>query len=195
MQASTKTHILFLAANPTDETRLRLGNESTRIKEALDASTGRDHFVFHEEHSVRLDSLQRLILRSTPHIIHFSGHGSRASELIFEDSEGQARPADPEAIAEVFRILHPQTRLVVLNACYSERQGEAIARHVEAVIGMTLGIADQTAIAFSKSLYESLGEGSSTQQAFDLARNYVRLQGLPGHELPKLITGARPNPS
>jgi hypothetical protein len=75
--------MFFLAANPCDETRLRLGAESTQIKEALEAASTREHFTFAEEHAVRLDSLQRLILKQNPTIAHFSGHGSSVGALVF----------------------------------------------------------------------------------------------------------------
>jgi len=179
--------ILFLAANPSNETRLGLGAESTKIKEALEAATSRNHFTFSEDHAVRLDSLQRLVLKQNPSIVHFSGHGATAGKLVFEDSEGKSVVADSNAIAELFRLAGESTRLIVLNACYSELQAKALAEHVDAVIGMATAIPDQSAIAFAKALYEALGEGCNVKRAFDLARNYVALQGLPGAELPVLL--------
>src|ERR1043166_148457 len=110
-----KIHILFLAANPSNETQLRLGAESTKIKEALEASSYRENFSFSEDSAVRLDSLQRTILKNDATIVHFSGHGSSEGELIFEDEHGNAVEADSAAIAELFRLAGENTRLVVLN--------------------------------------------------------------------------------
>lgn len=179
--------ILFLAANPSNETRLRLGAESTKIKEALESASNRADFTFAEENAVRLDSLQRLILKQNATIVHFSGHGSAAGTLIFEDQQGKGVEADSTAIAELFRLASENTRLIVLNACYSKSQAKALAHHVDTVIGMDSAIPDETAIAFAKSLYETLGEGRSVKTAFELAKNYVRLQGLDGAELPTLV--------
>lgn len=186
-QGMRKIKILFLAANPSDETRLRLGAEATKIKEALELSTTRDDFTFSEEHAVRLDSIQRIILKQGPTIAHFSGHGSSVGELVFEDQQGKSVEADPKAIAELFRLAGENTRLIVLNACYSRPQAEALAQHVDAVIGMDKAIPDETAIAFSKSLYEALGERRDIKTAFELAKNYLALHRLPGADIPVLV--------
>jgi len=179
--------ILFLAANPSDETRLRLGAESTKIKEALESSSNPKDFTFSEEHAVRLDTIQRLILKQSPSIVHFSGHGAAAGSLVFENQQGNGVEADSSAIAELFRLAGENTRLIVLNACYSEQQARALAQHVDAVIGMDNAISDDTAIAFAKALYEALGERCNVKQAFDLAKNYIKLHRLPGAELPVLV--------
>lgn len=183
---SKQIEILFLAANPSDETKLRLGAEATRIKEALESASNRN-FQFFEEHAIRLDSLQRTILRRNATIVHFSGHGSDEGRLVFEDLSGRGVTADSKAIAEIFRLASENTRLIVLNACYSEEQARALAVHVDAVIGMRSAICDESAIAFAKSLYETLGEGRSVRTAFDLAKNYLKLQQLPGAELLVLV--------
>jgi hypothetical protein len=188
--SSRQIKILFLAANPSDETRLRLGAESTKIKEALESASSREHLTFSEDHAVRLDSLQRLILKQNPSIVHFSGHGAVAGSLVFEDHEGRGVEADAKAIAELFRLAGENTRLIVLNACYSEAQAKALAQHVDAVIGMGSAVSDETAIAFAKALYEALGERCNVKQAFSLAKNYVALQRLPGAELPVLVERA-----
>lgn len=184
--SNSNIKILFLAANPTDETRLRLGAEATKIKEALEHATFRN-FVLSQDHAVRLDSIQRLILKERPHIVHFSGHGSHMGALVFENNSGHAVEADPEAIANIFKYVPGNVRLIVLNACYSNSQAKALAKHVDAVIGMTTGVLDETATAFAKALYKSLGERCNLRSAFDLATNYIKLQGLSGAEIPVLI--------
>jgi hypothetical protein len=185
--ADAKIKILFLAANPTNETRLRLGAESTKIKEALQLSSARDQFIFAENHAVRVDSLMRLVLQEDPHIVHFSGHGSNEGALIFEDHIGNAMEADPVGIANLFKLAGENTRLIVLNACYSRRQANELAKHVDAVIGMDSAILDETAVAFSIGLYEALGERRDVNRSFELAKTYVQLQSLPDAELPQLI--------
>lgn len=181
-----KTRILFLAANPTSEARLRLGAEAAKIKEALAGAGRRDRFEFAEEHAVRLDTLQRLLLRLSPTIVHFSSHGSPDGSLMFETEAGTAAPADPDALADVFRII-AKTRVVVLNACYSRLQASLLRRHVEAVVGMDAAIPDETSIAFSKAFYEALGEDPDIKMAFELARNYIKLNKLPGFDIPELL--------
>lgn len=189
--------VLFLAASPTNEARLRLNAESARIKEAIASSTQRDLFVFLEEHSVRRSSLQHYILKHKPHVVHFSGHGSANGSLILEDDEGRAAEASSEAVSALFRIVAPTTRFVVLNSCHSLPQASAIAPFVEAVIGMSASVRDDTAIGFARALYESLGETVGADwdiaKAFSLAQNWVLLNALPGSELPTLL-GSSSNP-
>jgi hypothetical protein len=171
----------------SDETRLRLGVEASKIKEALRRSTYRDRFIFAEEHSVRLDTLRGVILRERPSIVHFSGHGSHAGELVFESQSGAAVAGDADAIGILFRLAGRDAKLVVLNACYSKRQALKLSETVDAVIGMANAIADMTAIAFSSALYENLGEGCDLKAAFELAKNDLDLRKLPGSDLPDLI--------
>ena len=114
--------ILFLAANPSNETRLRLAAEATKIKEALRASTNGHKFVFVEEHAIRLDALQATVLREKATIVHFSGHGSSTGALVFEDVNGEGVEANADAIQKLFEIVRVSTRVILLNACYSRIQ-------------------------------------------------------------------------
>src|SRR5687768_14148363 len=73
--------ILFLAANPSDGTRLRLDEESRAIDQALRQAEYRDRFEIRQHWAVRIADLQGHLLRHQPHIVHFSGHGSKTSEI------------------------------------------------------------------------------------------------------------------
>jgi hypothetical protein len=60
---------------------------------------------------------------------------------------------------------------VVLNACYAERQAEAISKYVPCVIGMSSAISDEAAIIFAASFYLKLYHwtmGTSINDAFEL---------------------------
>ena len=48
---------------------------------------------------------------------------------------------------------------VVLNACYSEVQAEAIHQHINHVIGMNRAIGDKAAINFTVAFYDGLAAG------------------------------------
>ena len=59
-------------------------------------------------------------LRRGCHILHFSGHGGRATEggyLLFEDEAGGRQRVDCHTLAHLLR--GSQVRLAVLNACES----------------------------------------------------------------------------
>lgn len=185
--AASPATILFLAANPSDTTRLALDREVREIDQRLRSAKLHDVFKLDQKWAVRIADLQQYLLDHRPTIVHFSGHGNSAGQLIFEDAAGNARPASNTALANLFGILAPKIRLVVLNACFSDVQAHAIAAHVDCVIGMTTGIKDSTAIAFAGAFYHALGSGEAVQQAFRFGCNQVDLTGLAQPDVPHLI--------
>ena len=68
--------ILFLAADPTDFSRLRLGQELREIQEKLQLAKMRDKFKLEQRMSVRPVDISQAILDEMPKIVHFSGHGT-----------------------------------------------------------------------------------------------------------------------
>ncbi|NEP20209.1 MAG: TIR domain-containing protein, partial [Leptolyngbya sp. SIO4C1] len=77
--------ILFVAANPKETERLRLGQELREIAEGLQRAQKRDQFNLEQRSAVRPLDIQRAMLDVEPQIIHFSGHGAGEQGLVFED--------------------------------------------------------------------------------------------------------------
>jgi hypothetical protein len=179
--------ILFLAANPVDTNPLRLSEEVRTIDERLRSAEFRDRFELIQYWAVRPTDLSECLLRHTPHIVHFSGHGSKRGEIILEDVTGKAKPVSPEALGRLFRVLKDNVRCVVLNACMSAKQAQAIAQEVDCVVGMSRAIGDEAAIRFAGGFYRALGYGRSVQTAFDLGCNEIDLTGLGEEATPKLL--------
>lgn len=182
----TKMKILFLAANPTDTTRLRLDKEIRAIDQALRQTEFRDKFELKQHWAVRVTDLQSHLLRHQPDIVHFSGHGSASSELIIEDNAGNSHSVSVSALSRLFSVLN-SVRCVVLNACYSEMQARAIAQHIDCVIGMSKAIGDAAAIGFATAFYQALGYGKSVKTAFELGCIQIDLENLNEQDTPKLI--------
>ena len=182
-----KIKILFLAANPTDTARLRLGEEVRAIDQSLQLAKYRDAFDLEQAHAVRVADLQGLLMRYQPHIVHFSGHGAESGEILFQDDAGRAQAVPPQALANVFSLLTDNIRCVVLNACFSQTQAEAIAQHVDCVVGMSQEIGDADARTFAAAFYEALAYGKSVKTAFELGRNQIDLAGLEDGEVPQLL--------
>jgi len=185
---SATIKILFLAANPTDTTPLRLDEEIRSIDQALRQGEFRDQVKLEQHWAVRVTDLQSLLLRHQPHIVHFSGHGSEASEIILEDNAGKSRPVSPQALSTVFSLLKDNIRCVILNACYSERQAQAIAEHIDCVIGMSKAIGDKAAISFATAFYQALGFGRDVKTAFDLGRAQIDLENISEEQTPQLLS-------
>jgi molecular chaperone DnaK len=188
-ERSPKVRILFLAANPTDTTRLRLDEESRAIDQALRQAEFRDRFDLRSHFAVRVGDIQQLLLRHKPDIVHFCGHGGRTSEISLEDSSGRSHPVSVRALSTLFSVLKDNIKCVVLNACYSERQAQAIAQHIDCVIGMSETIGDKAATSFAAAFYQALGFGRDAKTAFDLGCVQVELENLGEQDRPKLISG------
>jgi len=138
MNLTDKLTILLITADPSDFTRLRLGQEIREIRQRLQLAKARDKFKLEERTSVRPSDLTQAIFDTEPQIIHFSGHGTSAGELCFENESGEVQGVSYDALASLFELVSPQVRCVILNACYSEIQAKAIAEHIDYVIGIDL---------------------------------------------------------
>ena len=120
--------------------------------------------------------------------MHISGHGLEDG-LFFEDTNGQEKLVDSEALAQMFKLFSG-VECVVLNACFSKIQAESIAQHIDYVVGMSQSITDHAAIEFSIGFYSALGAGESVDFAYELGCNAILLEGIPGNLVPVLIRKA-----
>jgi CheY-like chemotaxis protein len=179
--------ILFLAASPQDMPPLKLDKEVRGIDLALRQTEFRDRFDIKQHWAVRVTDLQSYLLRYRPDIVHFSGHGSISSQIILEDNYGNSHPVSPRALSQVFSVLKDNIRCVVLNACYSEQQAQAIAQHIDCVVGMSKAIGDAAAINFAMAFYQALGYGRNVKTAFDLGCAQIDLENLDEQDTPKLL--------
>jgi hypothetical protein len=182
--------ILFLGANPSDDTRLALDSEWRGISQNLQRTPLRDRFQLIPEWAIRAEDLQSCLLRNEPMVVHFSGLGSPEGEICVVDDHGRAFPLSREALSDLFRILRGNIRCVVLNACYSAAQADEIARHIDCVVGMSAALAPGSARAFAGAFYRALGHGESVKVAFDLGCNEIDLHALEQADVPRLIPRA-----
>ena len=163
--SKTMTKILFVSADPTNAHRLRLGKEVREIVEGLKQKKKGLSFKFHESPATRPKELLRSMRQIEPDILQFSGHGGDGA-LWLEDDAGNGLPASSEALAELFEMFSDKTYCVILNACSSLPEVQAIARHIDYVIGTNKSISDEAAIAFSSGFYSALASGVTVPQAF-----------------------------
>jgi len=177
--------ILVLAANPQDTPRLRLDEEVREIDNGLQRAQRRDGFILQQKWATRPADVRRAMLDLKPNIVHFCGHGGGENGIAFEDETGQTQLVSAEALAGFFELFVDEVECVVLNACYSEAQAEAIAQHIDYVIGMGESIEDVAAIEFAVAFYDALGAGESIEFAYKLACNAIQW-AAPGHLTPIL---------
>jgi hypothetical protein len=124
--------ILFLSANPKQTAELDLIKECNIINRKIrESAGGRELFKLEQRHDISIDHLIEELLNYDPKILHFSGHGSEKSALIFtNENTGQSEEVPPDALANLFKTLSNKIDVVFLNACYSEKQAKAIAQYI-----------------------------------------------------------------
>jgi hypothetical protein len=180
--------ILFLSANPTSTSRLGLDEEIRAITEKIRASAHRDLVEVVSYWAVRPDDLLQALNEHEPHVIHFSGHGSNADEIILNDAQGSAKPVSKKALVNLFKTFKGNIQVVLLNACYSQPQAEGIIEHVPCAIGMSNSIGDRAAISFAASFYRAIGFGRTVREAFDQGIAALMLEGIDEENIPTLMT-------
>ena len=181
--------ILILAANPKNTPQLRLDEEVREIEEGLIRAKQRDRFELVQRWAARPRDMQRAILELNPQIVHFSGHGTGEDGLVLEDGQGPGQLVSTSALAGLFELFADQVQCVLLNACYSEVQGQAISQHIPYVIGMKQAIGDIAAREFSVGFYDALGAGRDMEFAFKYACNSIQMVGLTQDLTPVLLRG------
>lgn len=187
---SDKVRILFLATNPKDSSKLRLDEEIREIQSRIRAADFRDHFDLVSRWAVRPDDLLQAFNELRPHVVHFSGHGSKASQVVLEDKDGNAKPVEKSAMLALFRHVKDNIRLVVLNVCHSDNQAKAISDEIGCTIGMNQSVGDDAAITFASMFYGALAFGRSVGEAYEQGRTALMLNGIPEETTPTLL--ARP---
>jgi hypothetical protein len=90
------------------------------------------------------------------------------------------------ALEEAFDAAGRSVQVVVLDACYSDPQAEALAAHVDCVVGMAGSVLDDAARSFAIGFYGGLGERESIAAAYKQGRAAISLAGLHEGNRPKL---------
>ncbi|TRW48067.1 hypothetical protein FM042_10430 [Aliidiomarina halalkaliphila] len=190
-----KIVVLFLASNPANVQQLRLDEEARAIGDMIRKAKHRDSVLFESRWAVQPVDVLQAINELNPTIVHFSGHGSDSDEIVFQDTDGNAKLVTKEAIVQTMMASSGEIRLVFFNTCYSYSQAEAITHHVEAAIGMNTSIGDDVARVFSSKFYSAIGFGLSVRKAFEQAKALVMMEGLNGENTPELFVqeGLDPN--
>ena len=174
----TKT-ILVLASNPRGTTVLDLSREIRDIEEGLKRSQNRDQFKIEICVAVRPIDLRRAIMEIKPQIVHFCGHGEGNLGLCLENDNGNPQLVGTEALLDLFRIFANSVECVVINSCYSEVQAQAIAEHINYVVGMNRAVRDNAAIKFAVGFYDGISAGESIERSLEIGKLAVLLEIAP----------------
>ena len=189
-----KAKILFFAADPNsvrDRTtgRLQLDEEIRQIRREVSAAN-RLHSLDIDEHwAARPGDLVQALRETRPRIVHFSGHCGHAGLVLVGSDTSRSKSVDGSALARLFEVYGGDVQVVVLNACLSLPQAEAIAAVVGCAIGTNNKISDEAAITFSSSFYAAIASGNSVKAAFDKAVLALDLEHSTERDCPQLVEG------
>ena len=104
---------------------------------------------------------------------------------------GQPQVVSKSALVNVLRSCNEgNLRLVVLNACNTRPQAEALTEVVDCVVSMNRTITDRAAIKFAASFYGALAFGRSVQKAFDQGVARLSAEGIAEAGTPELLVRA-----
>ena len=213
----TKHTILFLAANPSGTDPRALDREARAIQVELERSGFRDRFELVTRWAAEPLDLLRELRKLRPTVVHFTGHGTPVATgehrsapaphrdvisdpdhnsdeprhgLFFQGPDGRPQLVSTEALEKTFGAAGSSVQLVVLNACYSEAQAQALLPHVGCVVGMSGAIRDDAARSFAIGFYGGLGERESVAAAYQQGCAALHLEGLHGSARPQLAIRA-----
>jgi hypothetical protein len=176
---TNRIRILFLSANPWTTSRILVDEEAREIFEKLQEGPDRDKFELHRHAAIRPTDLQRLLMMHEPHIVHFSGHGSKKQKIIFGGKPGRGKQVDRDGLVQVFALYQNHVRLVVLNACFTRTQARSLSEVIDYSVGAGQGIGDKEGVAFAGAFYRALGFGKSVKAAFESAKAELALTKMP----------------
>lgn len=95
--------ISFLAADPSDQARLRLMDEHRQIDERIRTSKNHADISLATRLAVRPVDLTQALLDEQPTVVHFSGHGA-AGAICLQNESGESRVVEPAALASLLSL-------------------------------------------------------------------------------------------
>ena len=185
-QFKRRKTILFTLSDPQNLPRLQLSFEARNIDFALKGSNLRDRYNLVFSFSIRPEDLTGSLLQHEPHIVHFSGHGSKSGDLCFEDEKGKHCKVSVNDISDIFDLCKKHIECVVLNACTTAETAAVLSEHVAYAVGMQKEISDEAACAFASGFYEAIGFGKSVEQAYSLGKTRIGLHSRNEIDIPVL---------
>ncbi|HTI15079.1 MAG TPA: hypothetical protein VL461_10995 [Dictyobacter sp.] len=96
---------LFLAANPSITSKLGLDEEIRSITEKVHSAEHRHSLELISAWAIRPDDLLQSLNTYKPQIVHFSGHGSPAGEIVLVNGDRLPKPVSAQALKFLFTTL------------------------------------------------------------------------------------------
>lgn len=195
------TRVAFFSADPLSipphggKPRLLLDEELREIRQRVRAAKYRDGLRFDNRGAARSSDLLQTLRETHPQVVHFSGHGTDDGLILLSPDGRRQHCVGPEELAKMLKQFSAEIQLVVLNACYSRKQAEAVAEAVGCAIGTSNQISDKAAISFGAAFYCGIAFGESVLEAYDRARTQMAVDRFDDRQCPELILRKGVNPA
>jgi CHAT domain len=186
--------ILFVSSDPRGVPRLRLLHEEREIRLVHRSSRNRDRFKFETCPSARPKDITDALLQMKPTILHFSGHGTIAGKLCFENDSGELKLVSCKAIASLLRAVDHPVEFVVLNCCYSAKEAADLSDCVSGIACMSDTVSDDVAISFATGFYQAVFALESNEDAFAVGKSLVMMEIEGREDVLSLVPGAVSGP-
>jgi TPR repeat protein len=193
-----KVKILFFAADPIlgrpDGVPLELLEELRQIQEHVSRARYGHRLHLEPHGAARADDLLEFLEHMDARVVHFSGHGGHQGLGLVAPDGSSVQHVNAAALRRVFREYRGAVRLVILSACSSKAEAQAVADIVGCAIGTSSTISDEAAITFNSRFYRAIANGYSVERAFEHARTVLHVYNVPEPEYPELFVrnGADP---
>ena len=166
-----KPHHLYLVfANQPENPLKNLQKEYEEVQELFIGPQSQGHYLAHCLSSANLEYVAKKFndIKEKLFLFHYSGH---AGKDLLALNEQHARP---EGIAHLLGQC-PELKLVVLNACATASQVDALlGKGVPVVIATNAEVDDEVAMRFSLEFYRALVMGDNIKKAFNWAEGHVK---------------------
>lgn len=107
---------------------------------------------------------------------------------MLEDEQGQPQLISARALTKIVAATAQRIRVMVLNACYSGVQAQALCASVDCVVGMDGAIGDVAARRFAVQFYGALGDRRSVGNAVQNGVAVLAAHELADERLPRCVT-------
>lgn len=184
MAGLLKTNILLIYANSSYSRPLRLDAEAREIQQALKHSKYHDTVHLVTRPAATIEDLSDALLEEHFRIVHISGHGEQRGLILVNEQGGECLVPSRILTKHLQRYL--SIECVILNACYSARQGRQLSSFIPFTIVMDGLLDDETALVFSQGFYKAIGAGHSIEAAYQEGLSRLRY-AAPSARPPKLL--------
>lgn len=169
--------ILYIAGNPEGASTLQTERELNLMQAQIDEANSTDPVDIRVYSSLRVDELPSVIARVQPDVVHFSAHGAEDAIILAHADRGHVSLRGTD-LADLLEALAVRPKLVVINACSSDRMAAEVSRAADFVIGTDAPISNVGARTMAATLYQRLAMSSSILSAFKAAETMLRIVDL-----------------